>query len=146
MLNSPGSRGAELGSPAKTTICFPNAVMLWPDRADGDGPMFWNVYQRREVIRKAARSPKSVPSFVRPPKIYMTSPTSAAECPSRGAGMYPIQSSCDQAFCKGSYDHTSLNHWVAFVPPNLRRCQGLEFAPHPHLTHKYNLSFQLTMV
>ena len=87
MLNSLGSRAAELGSPARTTICLPKAVMLWPDRGDGDGPMFWNVYQRREVILNAAKSPKSVPSSVRPPNMYITSSTKAAECPSRGVGM-----------------------------------------------------------
>jgi hypothetical protein len=66
--------------------------MLWPDLGDGEGPIFWKVYHRLDEMRKAARSPRSVPSSVLPPKIYMTSLTKAAEWPSRGAGMYPIQS------------------------------------------------------
>ena len=78
-LNSLGSRGAELGSPARTTICLPYAVMLCPDRGDGAGPMFWKVYHLLDVMRKAARSPRSVPSSVLPPKMYMTSLTRAAE-------------------------------------------------------------------
>jgi hypothetical protein len=79
MLNSVGSRGAELGSPARTMICLPCAVMLCPDRGEGEGPIFWKVYHRLEVMRNAARSPRSVPSSVRPPKTYITSLTSAAE-------------------------------------------------------------------
>ena len=78
---------AELGSPPTTTTDWPTAVMLWPERGEGDGPIFWKVYHRREVIRKAAKSPRSAPSSVRPPKMYMTSPTKEAACPSRGTGM-----------------------------------------------------------
>ena len=40
MLNSAVSLGAELGSPAKTIICLPYAVILWPDLGEGEGPMF----------------------------------------------------------------------------------------------------------
>lgn len=87
MLSSAGSRGAVLGSPASTTICLPKAVMLWPERGEGEGPMFWKVYHRLRDILKAARSPRSSPCSVLPPKIYITSLTSAAEWPSLGAGM-----------------------------------------------------------
>lgn len=87
MPNSTTSLGAELGSPASTTIDLPTVVMLWPDRGEGEGPMFWNVYHLRDDILKAAKSPKSVPSSVRPPKMYITSPTRAAACPSRAEGM-----------------------------------------------------------
>jgi hypothetical protein len=61
--------------------------MLCPERAEGLEPIFWNMYQRREEMRKAARSPRSVPSCRRPPKMYMVSLTRAAAWPSRGAGM-----------------------------------------------------------
>jgi hypothetical protein len=87
MLSSFLSLTDELGSPAMTTMCFPKAVMLCPDRAEGECPMFWNIYQRREVMRKAARSPRSIPSCVRPPNMYIVSLTSAAECPSLATGM-----------------------------------------------------------
>src|SRR4051794_17065418 len=70
MLSSAGSLGAELGSPAITMICLPKAVILCPDRGDGAGPMFWNEYQRRVVMRNADRSPRSIPSSVRPPNTY----------------------------------------------------------------------------
>lgn len=93
---------AELGSPPTTTIVFPTVVMLCPERGEGDGPMFWNVYQRRVVILNAAKSPKSAPSSVLPPKTYMTSSTSAAAWPSRGDGMYPMQSNRDHMFVIGS--------------------------------------------
>lgn len=69
------------------TTDFPAAVMLCPERGDGDGPMFWKVYQRREPIRNAARSPRSFPSSVRPPNTYMTSSTRHAAWPSRGTGI-----------------------------------------------------------
>lgn len=92
MLSSVASLGAELGSPAMTIICLPNAVMLCPDLGDGAGPIFWKEYHRRVEMRKAARSPRSIPSSVRPPKIYITSFTKAAACPSRGVGMNPTQS------------------------------------------------------
>ena len=99
---SAASRDAVLGSPPRTTICFLYAVMLWPDRADGDGPIFWNVYQRRLEILNAARSPRSAPSSVRPPKTYMTSSTIVAAWPSLGAGMYPMQSNWVHVFGTGS--------------------------------------------
>ena len=92
------------------TTDFPTDVMLWPERGDGDGPMFWKVYQRRELIRNAAKSPRSFPSSVRPPNTYMTSSTKDAAWPSRAAGIYPIQSSRDHLFTDGSKHHTSLNH------------------------------------
>lgn len=72
------AEAAELGSPPRTTMDLPTVVMLWPDRDEGDGPMFWKVYHRRDDSLKAARSPKSVPSSVRPPNTYMTSSTRAA--------------------------------------------------------------------
>lgn len=72
--------------------------------------MFWNEYHRLVVIRNAARSPRSMPSSVRPPKMYMTSLTRAAACPSLGVGMNPMQSNCVQRLVRGSYDQTSLNH------------------------------------
>lgn len=93
MPSSTGSLGALLGSPARTMICLPTVVMLCPDRGLGLGPMFWKVYHLRDEIRKAARSPRSVPSSVRPPKMYITSPTRAAACPSRADGIYPMHSS-----------------------------------------------------
>lgn len=102
ILSSSPLRGAELGSPAATTICFPNAVMVWPDRGEGAGPMFWKVNHRLDVILNAARSSRSVPFSVRPPNMYITSLTKAAECPSRGAGIYPMQSSCVHTTCFGS--------------------------------------------
>ena len=40
-------------------------------------------------ILKAQRSPRPLPSGPRPPKTYITSPTSEAAQPSRGTGMYP---------------------------------------------------------
>ena len=83
--------------------------------------MFWKVYHLFEVMRNAARSPRSVPSSVLPPKIYITSLTNAAEWPSRGAGMYPIQSCWVQELVAGLYVHTSLNHWVPLVPPKLQK-------------------------
>ena len=61
--------------------------MLCPDLGDGEGPIFWNVYHRLVDILNAAKSPRSAPSSVRPPKIYITSSTIAAAWPSRGAGM-----------------------------------------------------------
>ena len=79
MLNSAGSRGEELGSPARTMICLPNAVMLCPERGEGDGPIFWKEYHLLVEMRNAARSPRSTPSSVRPPKMYITSLTRAAE-------------------------------------------------------------------
>lgn len=39
-VRSWGSTGAVEGSPARTMICFPKAVMLCPDRGDGEGPIF----------------------------------------------------------------------------------------------------------
>lgn len=78
MPSSTGSRGALLGSPASTTIDLPTVVMLCPDRGLGLGPIFWKVYHLLELILKAARSPKSLPSSVLPPNMYITSPTSAA--------------------------------------------------------------------
>jgi hypothetical protein len=76
-----------LGSPPRTIILLFTVVMVWPDRGDGDGPMFWNVYHLRDEIRNAARSPKSKPSDERPPNMYITSLINAAACPSLGDGM-----------------------------------------------------------
>jgi hypothetical protein len=39
-LSSFLSLADELGSPARVTMCLPNAVMLCPERADGECPMF----------------------------------------------------------------------------------------------------------
>ena len=77
-LNSLGSRGAELGSPPITCILSSTAVIPWPERGEGEGPIFWKVYHLRVGIRKAERSPRSLPSSVLPPNIYITSPTRAA--------------------------------------------------------------------
>lgn len=46
----------------------------------------------REIIPrilKAQRSPRPLSSGPRPPKTYITSPTSEAAQPVRGTGMYP---------------------------------------------------------